>query len=259
MYDITVVILKYHLEAIKHDVLREVLYFFTCWMMIKLLNHMLHWYQRGGNHDTQWLPITYKLISLNQCSFLKGRRINNDIELSQEFHRSFNRKSTACHAFISVCFHQAFNTLQWDAVKAILELMGYNTIFKELVMTCISMTSFSTLVEGHLMDLFTSKRGVWWGEPLSPLLFIMVLEYLSKLILLEMERNELDLDTIGGTIVVSLLMFTNDVVFSIMHATLKSMNAIKDISTVSLHFKVIEVNNGKSFVVFSTSTTWVPM
>jgi hypothetical protein len=46
---------------------------------------------------------------------------------------------------------------------------------------CISMVRFSVLVNRTLAGFFNSTRGLWQGDPLSPLLFLLVMEVLSKL------------------------------------------------------------------------------
>jgi hypothetical protein len=58
-----------------------------------------------------------------------------------------------------------------------------------LVLECVSTSSFSILVNGDQMETFKPSRGIRQGDPLSPYLFILCLEYLSLKILEECDNN----------------------------------------------------------------------
>jgi hypothetical protein len=47
---------------------------------------------------------------------------------------------------------------------------------------CISTVRFSVLINGTLAGFFHSSRGIWQGDPLSPLLFLLAMEVLSRLL-----------------------------------------------------------------------------
>lgn len=78
-------------------------------------------------------------------------------------------------------FAKAFNMIWWDSVDIMLEAFGFDEVFRELVMSCIHMTSFSTMVEGSPSDVFQPERGLPQGDPLCLILFIMVVEFLVQL------------------------------------------------------------------------------
>lgn len=48
-------------------------------------------------------------------------------------------------------------------------------------MICISTVSYSIIVNGKTIKTFEAKRGLRQGDPLSPLLFVMDMEYLCRL------------------------------------------------------------------------------
>jgi hypothetical protein len=50
------------------------------------------------------------------------------------------------------------------------------------IMSCVTTSSFAILLNGEATDFFRSDRGLRQGCPLSPLLFILVMEGLSLLL-----------------------------------------------------------------------------
>ena len=49
-------------------------------------------------------------------------------------------------------------------------------------MCCISIVKFSILLNGSPSDFFGNSRGIRQGDPLSPLLFDIVMEALSRML-----------------------------------------------------------------------------
>ena len=79
-------------------------------------------------------------------------------------------------------------------------------------MGCLSSSNFSLLVNGTLSVFFTASRGIRQGCPLSPLLFILVIEGLSLLIKDAKVNGKIREIKISTSLSLTHLPFVDDVV-----------------------------------------------
>lgn len=77
---------------------------------------------------------------------------------------------------------KAYDNVNWDFLLYIMGRMGFGTAWCQWMKFCVSTVRMSVLVNGSPAGFFQTFRGLRQGDPLSPLLFILVMEAFSRLL-----------------------------------------------------------------------------
>ena len=75
---------------------------------------------------------------------------------------------------------KAYDSISWLALIKILRNFRFNERTIDMIWRLISNNWYSVLINGKCCGYFTSNRGVRQGDPLSPLLYIIATEILSR-------------------------------------------------------------------------------
>jgi hypothetical protein len=92
--------------------------------------------------------------------------------------------------------------------------MGFGHKWRKWISACISMARFSILINGSSHGFFGSSRGLRQGDPLFPLLFVLVMDAFSRMLSRAMEGGFLSgfrVDNLNNTpLEISHLLFADD-------------------------------------------------
>ncbi|KAF3651675.1 putative germin-like protein subfamily 3 member 2-like [Capsicum annuum] len=91
-----------------------------------------------------------------------------------------NSKSKKGYMLAKTDLEKAFDRLEWSFIHDTLLYFRFPQNLVTLIMSCVSTTSVSLLVNGSATPFFTPSRGIHQGDPLCPYLFIMCMERLSR-------------------------------------------------------------------------------
>ena len=89
---------------------------------------------------------------------------------------------------------------------------GFNEVFINWIMECITSVSFKVLINGGKLENFKSERGLRQGDPLFPYIFILGQEILSRLLEKEFRHHNISgvKASIGGPAITH-AMYANDI------------------------------------------------
>ncbi|GKV16725.1 hypothetical protein SLEP1_g27324 [Rubroshorea leprosula] len=128
-------------------------------------------------------PYLQELIGPQQSSFLSGRSTTDNIILTQEVVHSMQQLRGGRGAMVlKIDLHKAFDSVDWTFLRSVLQDFNLPTVLIELIMFSVSSVQLSVLWNGEPLPYFSPQRGLRQGDPLSPYLFIMVMEKLGLLI-----------------------------------------------------------------------------
>jgi hypothetical protein len=123
----------------------------------------------------------------------------------------FAKKSGKECIIFKVDFEKAYDSVEWSFLDYMLMRFGFGEKWRGWVKACISSGSMSVLVNGCATEEICIKRGLKQGDPLAPLLFLLVAEGLGGLMRKAVEQGRFQPFKVGRShLPISLLQYADD-------------------------------------------------
>uniref|UniRef100_A0A2N9I786 Reverse transcriptase domain-containing protein n=1 Tax=Fagus sylvatica TaxID=28930 RepID=A0A2N9I786_FAGSY len=153
------------------------------------------------------------IISTTQNAFVKGRQISDSVLIANECIDS-RLQAAIPGVLCKLDVEKAYDYVNWNFLLYLLERCGFSEKWRKWIYFCISTVRFSILVNGSPEGFFGSTRGIRQGDPLSPLLFVVLTEALSRMMSRAVEGGLLSGFQVGSldnnVMLISHLLFADD-------------------------------------------------
>jgi len=153
--------------------------------------------------------ILSKNISEQQFGFLEGRQIHEAIGIAQEGLHSMKTKKLKGE-FLKIYLSKAYDRVCWFYIWLLLTHLGFEVPLITWILRCLTSTSFAFLINGLTSPFFTPERGLGQGCSLSPLLFLLVVEGLSRALTQGKTIGELSGIKVSQNLSLTHLLFVDD-------------------------------------------------
>ncbi|GJW92169.1 RNA-directed DNA polymerase, eukaryota [Tanacetum coccineum] len=112
-----------------------------------------------------------------------------------------------------VDFEKAFDSVRWDYLDDVLNKFGFGVKWRKWIQGCLSSSMGSILINGSPSKEFKFYKGLKQGDPLSPFLFILIMESLHISFNKVVQAGFYKGFHIDDSLTLSHLFYADDVVF----------------------------------------------
>jgi hypothetical protein len=191
------------------------------------------------------------IVSKAQNSFVGGRKILDSVLIANECLDS-RIKSGIPGLICKLDIEKAYDHVNWDCLYYILDRRRFGSKWIRWMQAYTSTVQFSVIVNGAPTGFFDSSRGLRQGDPLSPLLFLLIMEVLSRMLQKTVKGGLLKGIQVGQAeeagVCVSHLLYANDTIL-FCDADLEQLLYIRMALTCFEAVTSLRVNMNKSEMV----------
>ncbi|KAL9689460.1 hypothetical protein QQ045_009846 [Rhodiola kirilowii] len=197
-------------------------------------------------------PILSYLIDHAQSAFEEGRNTSYNMSLVQELLCHYRRRKVSKRCMLKIDISKAYDMVNWDFLWNTMELFDFPVQFVNWIRACVT-TKFSVMINGGMEGNFVSNRGLRKGDPISPYLFTMVMEILSRILRRLRGSDGFKFHPKCSRISLTHLMFADDVII-FSKPNLESLAKMKDALRTFYKWSGLKVSEEKSYLYFGGCT-----
>lgn len=125
-------------------------------------------------------PKLGNIIAKNQSAFIKGRRIHDNFLMVQHMAKTLHGQKRSS-LMLKLDITKAFDSVSWPFLLEILGRFGFGDQWRTTICNLLATSTMRVMLNGEPGPPIAHRHGLRQRDPLSPMLFIMLMDVLTGL------------------------------------------------------------------------------
>lgn len=122
-----------------------------------------------------------EVVSDCQSGFIPRRYIADNILLSTELIKGYSRAHISPRCVLKIDLKKTYESIEWFFLETVMQEFGFPGFYIKWVMACLyNYSHLLNVNHGLPTPSFQAKKGPRQGDPISPFLFVLGMEYMSR-------------------------------------------------------------------------------